>query len=183
MAESVTPSGYIIQEAVDSDAEGIAYVHVKSWQTSYAGLIDQSYLDNISYEKRLDLRKEILASNKGLQLVVVFDGQIIGFADVGPLRPDVHFERYKDKGMNIGEIYAIYLLEEHKKKGLGKSLFKRCRLWLDQQEFDSFIVWVLADNRHAKRFYEREGGEVIGEVTINIGDKDYQENCYLFPLL
>ncbi|HBG34731.1 MAG TPA: hypothetical protein DER04_00585 [Holosporales bacterium] len=108
-----------------------------------------------------------------------FDGQIIGFADVGALRSDVHFERFKAKERNTGEIYAIYLLEERKRKGLGKSLFKRSRLWLNHHGFDSFIVWVLADNRRARHFYERGGGEAIGEITINIGDKDYQEVCYL----
>ncbi|HBG34730.1 MAG TPA: hypothetical protein DER04_00580 [Holosporales bacterium] len=59
-----------IREAVALDAEGTAYVHVKGWQTSYVRIIEQSYLDHISYVKRLDLRKEVLSSNKGLQLVV-----------------------------------------------------------------------------------------------------------------
>jgi len=175
-------SNYEIRNAVAADATGIALIHVKSWQTSYAGLIKQSFLDNISYEKRLALRKEILSSNKGLQLVVVLNEQIVGFADAGSLRSATTLERLKDPNRNIGEIYAIYLLEEHKGKGLGKLLFKKCRLWLNKQGFDFFAAWVLTDNHRARRFYESEGGEVIGEATISLGDKDYLEYCYLFAL-
>ncbi|MBA3813674.1 MAG: GNAT family N-acetyltransferase [Alphaproteobacteria bacterium] len=121
---------YEIREALPGDAEGIAFVHIKSWKTSYAGIIDQSYLDNISYDQRLALRKKILASKDPLQLVVTLNGQIVGFADAGPLRPELHHERYsffKDSQEKRAEIYAIYLLEEHKGKGLGRALYQHCR--------------------------------------------------------
>jgi GNAT superfamily N-acetyltransferase len=80
----------------------------------------------------------------------------------------------------MGEIYAIYLLEQHKGKRCGKALFNRCRLWLRQKGFKYFVVLALVDNVHARRFYTNQGGEIIGEVTISIGDKNYQEACYLF---
>lgn len=176
---------YRIRKATESDAEGIAFVHVKSWQTSYAGIINQPFLDNISYDKRLASWKEILQSKNMLQLelVILFDEQIVGFAGVGPVRPESRVDQhslFKNKEANIGEIYAIYLLEQHKGKGCGKALFDASRLWLCQQGFASFVVWALADNIRAGRFYEKEGGEIIGKKTRNIDDKDYQEACYLF---
>ena len=85
---------YEIRKAVPSDAEGIAHVHVKSWQTSYRGIIEQSFLDNISYEQRLKSRKEILKSKNTLQLVVTFEGKTVGFVNTGPLRPELYNERY-----------------------------------------------------------------------------------------
>ncbi|WP_274857053.1 hypothetical protein [Bacillus methanolicus] len=42
----------IIRKAVGDDAAQIARVHVKSWQETYKGLIDQNYLDNLKIEKR-----------------------------------------------------------------------------------------------------------------------------------
>jgi GNAT superfamily N-acetyltransferase len=177
-----TPN-YVIREATESDAEGIAAVHVNSWQTSYAGIIDQSFLDNISYEDRLTLRREILQTKNVLHLVALFGEQSVGFAGAGPIRSESRVGQhslFKDKEVGIGEIYAIYLLEEHKGKGCGKALFNTCRLWLSQQGFKSFVVRALVDNSRARRFYEREGGVLIGEMTINIFDKDYQEVCYLF---
>jgi GNAT superfamily N-acetyltransferase len=172
---------YEIREAVTSDAEGVAAVHVKSWQTSYAGIIDQSYLDNISYNQRFALRKKILASEGSLQLVVTFDGQIVGFADAGPMKLyNEQLSLFKDKGVKRGEIYAIYLLEEHKGKGMGRALYQHCKCWFSYHGFQQFITWGLADNMRAKHFYESEGGEIIGEVSIEIGDKSYLEFCYFF---
>lgn len=176
-------SPYTIRKAYESDAEGIAFVHVNSWKTSYAGIIDQDFLDDISYDRRLAFWKETLKSKNTLHLVAVFDDQIIGFADAGSIRPQSvidHHPLFKDKKEKIGEIYAIYLLEHHKGKGLGKALFQRCRLWFDQEGLEFFVVWALVDNIHAKHFYEKEGGKPKGEKTITIDDKNYPEACYLF---
>lgn len=183
MAESVSSSGYIIREAVPSDTEGTAYIHVKAWQTSYVGIIEQSYLDNISYDQRLELRKKILESEGTLQLVVIFEGQVVGFADAGPLRPKLYNEQFfpsNNGDIKHGEIYAIYLLAEHQGKGLGRELYQECRRWFKAQGYHHFITWGLADNMRARHFYESEGGEATGEITVNIGNKYYKEFCYLF---
>lgn len=173
-------SPYHIRHATESDAEGIAFVQVNSWKTSYVGIIDQDYLENISYEKRLSVWKEILQSENARELVVLLEKQIIGFASFGLIRSESRLEFFEDPEAKIGEIYAIYLLEEHKRKGLGKALFKQCRRWFNQEGLKSFVVWALADNVHAKHFYEKQGGNPIGVVTITIADKNYPESCYLF---
>ncbi|MBY0271931.1 MAG: GNAT family N-acetyltransferase [Alphaproteobacteria bacterium] len=173
-------SPYHIRYATESDAEGIAFVHVNSWKTSYAGIIDQDFLDTISYEKRLSSWKEILQSKNTQQLVVVFEDKIIGFVGFGFVRSESRPEFFEDTETKMWEIYAIYLLEEHKRKGLGKALFTQCRVWFNCEELESFVLWALADNVHAKQFYEKEGGKSIGEVSIIIGDKNYSEVCYLF---
>lgn len=169
-------SQYTIREATERDAEGITFVNVNSWQTSYADIIEQSFLDAISYEKRLGFRKEILASKNALHLVALADETIIGFADAGPVRSEPA-ETFCQKR---GEIYAIYLLEQHKRKGIGKALYKQCRIWFSQQGMETFVTWLLTNNHHARHFYEQEGGTPIGEKTTLIGDKNYQEVCYLF---
>lgn len=173
---------YIIREATQQDAEGLAFVHLNSWKTSYKGLVDQVYLDAINYEDRLNLRKDILKIATLFHLVAVSGEQIVGFADVGPIREESRVGlRVCEE--NIGEVYAIYLLEEYKGKGCGKALLDRCRQWLSENRFKSFVVRALAGNMRAKRFYEREGGRLIGENTIIIGDKPYLEVSYLFNTL
>ncbi|MDI9634585.1 GNAT family N-acetyltransferase [Kamptonema cortianum] len=176
----MTISPYHIRNATETDAEGIAFVHVNSWKTSYAGIIDQDFLDNINYEKRLSSWQEIIQSKSTQELIVLLDGKIIGFVGFGFIRSKSRPEFFKDTETKVGEIYAIYLLEEHKRKSLGKALFNQCRLWFNLKELESFVVWALADNVHAKQFYEKEGGKSIGEMLITIGDRDYSEVCYLF---
>lgn len=173
---------YTIRNATESDAEGIAFVHVNSWKTSYTGIIDQSFLENLSYEKRLASWKEILQSKNTQQLVALFDDQIVGFAGFGSARLEscIDHSLLKDKTANIGEVYSIYLLEQHKGKGCGKALFNKCRYHLSQEGVESFVVRALTDNIRAIHFYEREGGKLIEEINISIGDKNYPESFYLF---
>lgn len=183
--DRMTPSPYIIRKATLSDAEGTAYVHVKGWQTSYVGMIEQAYLDNISYDDRLALRKKVLKAKDMLSLIVTYGGKIIGFADMGPLREKAYNEVFfpsPEDHLKYGEIYAIYLLREHQGKGLGHRLYAECRRWFETQGYHQFVTWGLTDNIRARRFYESEGGEVIGEITIKIGDKDYRESCYVFEI-
>jgi len=172
----MSASVYKIQDAAESDAEGITFVHVNSWKTSYADVIDQSFLENISYDKRLAFRKEVLKSKETLHLVAIFKGQIVGFADAGRVRSESPDHNH----MKRGEIYAIYLLEHHKRKGIGTILYKQCRAWFSHQGMETFVTWVLVNNQRARCFYEREGGKIIDEKTITIGEKTYQEVCYGF---
>lgn len=179
----MTTPVYTIRKAAEVDAEDIAFVHVDSWKTSYAGIIAQIFLDNISYEKRLALRKKILKAKDTLHLVAILDEQIIGFADAGPVRSESRLDQspfFESSEIKIGEIYTIYLLEHYKGKGLGTALLKQCRFWFGQHGLDSFVTWVLVDNLLARRFYEKEGGVSIGETMIPVDDKSYLELCYFF---
>ena len=72
----ILPTGYTIRTATIKDAERITSVHVQAWKESYQNIIDQDYLDNISYEKRLAWRKKIIEEKFGQQLVVTYRGEV-----------------------------------------------------------------------------------------------------------
>lgn len=185
MQHELTSSSYQVRKAVPSDAEGMAFVHVKSWQTSYQGIIEQSYLDAISYDERLELRKKVLNSKDRLSLVAIYEGKIIGFADAGALRPEPYNEKVRSlqrNNLQYGEIYALYLLQDHQGKGLGHKLYQECRSWFKEQGYTGFIIWGLAHNTRARKFYEKEGGRIVGETIVTIGSKEYAEYCYVFSL-
>ena len=46
-----------IRDMEARDFEGKARVHLLSWQETYAGLVDQSFLDALSCEKCLDITR------------------------------------------------------------------------------------------------------------------------------
>jgi GNAT superfamily N-acetyltransferase len=167
-------SEFLIRSATLEDAEKIAYIHVKAWQESYKGIIDQNYLDMISFSERLAFRKKILMHPKSAQinLVAVQNNQIIGFCDAGVAFDSS--EAYR------GEIYAIYLLNEFKRHGVGKALFKHINKNLGEYLLTPYVTWVLEENKTACRFYEKCGGQFFKKKSVEIGDQNYIEIAYLF---
>jgi ribosomal protein S18 acetylase RimI-like enzyme len=165
---------YIIRYAEWSDAEQIAQVHVQGWQQSYQGIIEQTFLDTLSYEKRLALRQEILSAQQGksIHLVACWKDEIVGFCDAGASR-NSHEEM-------PGEIYAIYVVKKHQKQDVGSNLWRQATNHLINQGLIPFIVWVLEDNKPARAFYEVQGGVVLKAGKVNIGGQEYGEVCYRF---
>ena len=51
-----------IREARIEDAAGMAKVHVDSWRTTYAGIVPDTYLANLSYARREIFWRDILGN-------------------------------------------------------------------------------------------------------------------------
>ena len=124
-----------IREAVPADAGAIARVHVDAWRTTYAGIVLYEYLAGLSCEDREATWSRILASNRPSEcnFVAETDGaEIVGFAGGGP-------EREGDRTY-LGELYAIYLLQERQRKGAGRVLASAVARRLLSDGFDSMLV-------------------------------------------
>jgi len=94
---------------------------------------------------------------------------IVGFASGGRIRhPDVGFD---------GELYAIYLLADVQRSGIGRQLVRAWATAAIERGFHSAVVRVLAGNP-AQAFYERLGGRKIKEAALTIGTRDYPELWY-----
>ena len=160
-----------IREAQIADAPAIARVHVDSWRSTYRGIVPDDYLAQLSYSQREQYwRRWINAGHEKQFLYVAQDeGNIVGFALGGP-------ERSRNS-IYDGELYVIYVLEAHQRKGIGRLLVSQVARSLLQQGIESMLVWVLADNP-SRRFYERLGGEPVAEQNISIGGAELKEVAY-----
>ncbi len=141
-------SNIIIREAKLEDAKDKGYVHYKSWQETYTGIINQEYLDKMSIEKCVKIAEEYLENN----LVAEFDGKIVGFLCYNPCR-DTDYE-------NCSEIVAVYILKEYQKKGIGKMLMDESIKRLSG--YKKLALWVLENNKSAIEFYEKYGFSIDG---------------------
>ena len=162
-----------IREAVPADAGPMARVHIDTWRTAYAGIVPAGHLVGLSYHDREARWVHILTRDQPAECNVVAEtqgGEIVGFAGGGP-------EREGDRTY-LGELYAIYLLQEHQRKGAGRRLVFAVARRLLSVGFNSMLVWVLEDNRPARRFYESLGGEQVGRKTIEIGGAGLVEISY-----
>lgn len=162
----------IIREATPEDAEGIATVHVDTWQTTYRGIISDKVVYNLSYKDRQQMWDDALTTYGSKNYIYVAEaanGGIVGFVAAGQ-------EREGSPG-GFGEIYAIYLLAEHQGKGWGRQLFLAAVERLTQEGYPSLMLWVLADNP-TRGFYEALGGTAAREQAIEIGGETLLEIAY-----
>ena len=93
----------------------------------------------------------------------------MGFASCGDARH--HLEGLE------AEIYALYVLQSHQRRGIGRELVRACARHFVRQGQFGFYLWVLKANR-ARMFYEAIGGEIIGERNERLGKHDFAEVAY-----
>ncbi|WP_239673413.1 hypothetical protein [Mangrovibacillus cuniculi] len=74
----------LVRQAKMEDSNGIAKVHVDSWKTTYTDILPETFLNNLSYDKRKQLWQNNITNNGENIFVIETDtGQIVGFADCG----------------------------------------------------------------------------------------------------
>jgi ribosomal protein S18 acetylase RimI-like enzyme len=163
----------IIREATYPDIPAIARVHVDTWRTTYAGIVPDHYLADLSYERRASGWQQILdrASTTGNFTYVAETamGEVIGFVNGG--RERNHHPHYN------GELYAIYILKDYQGQGMGRRFVQTVAQRLHQMGIDSMLVWVLAENP-ACQFYAALGGQPIEQKELEIGGKNLVEVAY-----
>ena len=162
-------SEILIRKAKVEDAKGIAKVHVDSWRTTYKGIVPDTFLESLSYEKRELIWEKGITENH-VYIAEDENGQVIGFSTGGKERTG-KYEAY------TGELYAIYLLKEYQGQGIGRLLFQAVVEDLKDNNFNSMLIWAIEENP-ACLFYEALGGKKIEIQDIEIAGKNLSEVAY-----
>ena len=160
-----------IRSALPADADRIAHAHVASWRTTYQGIVSNEILANLSAEERArNWQRQLAAPQPGCFVYVAEqDGNIVGFSSSGP-------ERSGDPTYK-GEIYALYLVKECQRQGIGRMLVEASVISLLANGLESMLIWVLRDNP-SRRFYEAVGGKFLREQEIEIRGQRLMEAAY-----
>ena len=155
-----------IRKAIPDDAPNIAKVHVDSWRETYPGLMPEEILSSLSYEQREQFWRRTISEAPDEEFVYLAEddpGMVMGFVSGGPER---------EGGSPFkGEIYAIYLLKQHHRQGLGKRLFHAASEHLVASGMSSMLLWVHRDN-DTRGFYEAMGGTLVDEKSIDFGESE-----------
>jgi GNAT superfamily N-acetyltransferase len=145
-----------LRPAKPDDALAVARVHVSSWQAAYRGLLPDSYLDQLRPEDRAARYDFASADPLKPKTIVAVDGEmIVGFATTMPARD-------QDLAGN-GEVCALYVHPEFWGRGIGASLVESARAHLFECGFHAALLWVLAGNTRAERFYQIDGWVADGQ--------------------
>ena len=147
----------------------ISNIYESSWKYAYKNIIPQEYLDSIPTGRWANS----ITKDGMINLVLLENELIIGTASICR-------SRWKQCD-EFGEIVSMYFLPEYMGKGFGSHLLKRCIKELNSLGFDKILLWVLADNVRARKFYEKNGFVCSNEyLNDNIGGKEIREVMYLF---
>jgi len=148
-----------IRAAIGEDAGAIAHVHVESWRTTYAGIVPVVYLAGLSEAERETSWREWLTLDVDV-FVAEMDGEVVGFVGGGSIREPVD-------GFDA-ELFAIYLLRDAQRRGIGAALLRRLAGSLKKRGFRSMVAWVLEDNASGG-FYTRSGGVRVASKEMEVG--------------
>jgi GNAT superfamily N-acetyltransferase len=162
-----------IRRANVEDASGLATVHVESWRTTYAGIVNQAYIDRLSVEERAEVwgRRLRDPSPTAPDLLVAEAPAVglVGFVTGGRIRDPID-------GFDA-ELYAVYLLKAAQRIGLGRRLVRDWAQVAAERGYRAAVVRVLAANP-ARRFYEHLGARHLREGELSIGGESYAEVWY-----
>lgn len=167
-----------LRRANESDARGIAEVHVRTWQLAYRDLLPAAYLNALSIEARQRYwatELSVLPAERRPWLAEAA-AEVVGFASGGPSR---------DEGMSpsVGEIYTLYVLPDCWARGVGRNLLDHAVRDLLEHGYDEATLWVLESNERANRFYQQAGWRTDGARKLDrIGDQEVSEVRYRIAL-
>lgn len=175
-------NGITLRRATPDDAEAIARVRIDGWRRSYKGLVPQGSLDAMSVAASLPLWQRVLEAPGDVVSVFVAEGEhatgrperaatsrgeagepgsagimrgVVGFAAGNRLDEPKH-------GFDA-ELTAIYLAHEVQRRGLGRRLVGTIAAERATHGATGMIVWVLAGNLPARRFFEALDAQLVVE--------------------
>ncbi len=172
-AEGEDDMDFKIRKAIIGEERDIVHVHIQTWKTAYAGIVDNDYLkhlDENSPKRFSSIQKDI---SGGHIYVALNDDKIIGFAIFGKSRDD-DFPDY-------GELYALYVLEAYQRTGIGRMLVAAVKNEFKLKGYKNFIIACLTQNPSCS-FYEKIGGEIAAEKLCTIGGKKYMERIFNYDI-
>ena len=142
----------IIHMTTSEEMDAKGYIHWKTWQETYKGLMPDDYLEKVTVEKCKDIAHRYPQNT----LLLKVKQEVVGYVCYG------------NNADGNGEIIAIYLLREQQGKKLGLALMNAA---VGQMADKSQItLWVLGSNEKAIKFYERYGFQFDGVTkACNVG--------------
>jgi GNAT superfamily N-acetyltransferase len=102
-------------------------------------------------------------------LIADLDGEIVGLISGGAIREPV--QTYD------AELYAIYLLEQAQRQGVGKALLRELAELLLDEGCTGMIVWVLEKNP-SRHFFVKSSAQIVPTKNIQIGGVMLSEVSY-----
>lgn len=163
-----------IRPGQTDDAPSIADIFVETWRDTYAGMLPDRVLVNMSTEAQAGYWQRLLSGRRAAELVRVAESPkdgLIGFGSGGPLR------RSRSKE---GEVYTLYVRPAWQGRSVGRLLLAGLLRGLRDRGCRQALVWVVAANP-SRFFYEAVGATRAVEKVERLWGVEVPQIGYRWP--
>lgn len=164
-----------VREATLKDVETISRIYALSWKEGYRGIFSEKYLEALKEDYWVSFFTRGIEKKTIFAKVLIDDDSIIGCIAYGMAR-DLAYEGW-------GEIYALYLLPIYYDRGLGGLLINNAIQVLKEAHYKGIYLWVLEENKRARRFYEKHHFyNSEEECKLKIDNQEVIDKRYIYQL-
>lgn len=177
----------LIRAACAADAAQVAAVQRAGWFAAYEGIIRREIIDRVTAPDGGARVRQTFRTRPWQRMIVAVDRNrgtpgpavggnqadpgIVGYASYGPetdvlSEPWPHPLTADGEDGSVAELYTLYVFPAWWSTGTGRSLMDRVLAKTSTAGYRSITLWVLRDNRRARRFYERAGFEPDGASNV-----------------
>lgn len=162
---------YLIRRRQKNDCKDIAKIVTISWNETYKGIVPDWFLEYLyeNEEERAIKAYNEFDEDHNHQFVLEINDEIVGFINCGASLDEDY--------PNCGEIFALYILKKHHKKGLGKKLVEVAKKELKNLGFNQMIICCLKGNQ-SNDFYKHIGGVYVKDGLYK--RLNLKENIYFY---
>ena len=159
----------MIRKAIKEDSYNISKLIVSGWQTAYKGLIDDTYLNNLSVSDIIAGWENCILNQNETNHTYVYevDNKILGVIRFG--NPTDESSKYNS------EILVLYVEPSLKRNGIGTKLFDFAKAYFINNNTTDMIIWCLKNNIPSIKFYEKMGGTIVASKKAVIHNIELEE--------
>ena len=159
MRKSVPPApdqGFVlrgkifIRKAEPGDEKILALIQTESWKAAFADILSPEELERCTNLEKAEQIYHSVLRREGCNMAIEFVAdQPHCIAAWGKNRCDL--------GDTVGELICIHSLQNGWGKGYGSVMMQYVLAQLQQEGYESVILWVFEANTRARKFYEKHG--------------------------
>ena len=155
-----------LRPAVAEDAADLAAIQAASWNAAFVEIMTPEILREYTDFARLEeMYRNILASPELHLTLELVNDVPHGLAA---------WSASRDGEAKTAELICIHSRPSNWGKGYGAALMRHALLEVENAGYSYVTLWVFAENRRARRFYEALGFAPTGATQISFGCEELQ---------